>query len=445
MLRSIIHHLRQLTAGLFLAAIALAVCEALSALAFFFTEHKMFSFAHCQEKREIVLGLKDKNLTTQPQDLHATVQPYFGYVYDPKEWKKVKHNGLPVSPWGFIDDKPSPILQPDDRKCIVGFIGGSVALWASTPPFSKLIAEKLKTLPSFADKEIVFVRLALGGMKQPQQLLLLTYLYSLGAHFDVLINLDGVNEVVEPHFNRALGVNPFYPMNWRTIIGDQSPEMLLRIAVLDELSKQRAMLARIFNIKPLRISVTANYLWILLDRLLDRKMAHQRGVLSQNLQQNVQPTSSESLGIKGQPISVLNEEDLVRQLARNWFESSNAIAQLATARGIPYFHFLQPNQYDTGSKRYFTPEEISKGVLSDQSSAHFVQVGYPLLREKGAELRKSGVNFVDLSPIFEHEESSVYVDSCCHLSPHGNTLLAQAIGEVLVNSLSNESDNKLRK
>ena len=425
-----------IASGIVLAAFVFSICEVLSYVAYLINEGKSFSYFYCNEKRNIILGLEDQNLNAQPQELHATVQPYFGYVYDPKEWKKVKHNGLPVSSWGFVDDKPSPLLSRDNHKYIVGVLGGSVALWASTPRYSQIISEKLKSLPSIADKEVVVVRLALGGMKQPQQLMLATYLFSLGAHFDLLINLDGVNEMVEPHFNRAQGINPFYPVNWKSIVGDVSnSEMLIRIALLHELTTKRAYLAKAFQVRPLNYSITANYVWILLDRLLDRKLSQQRNALSENIVSK-QPAAENPFAVRGQPISFSNDDDFIKQLAYNWAESSYLISQLSIARGIPYFHFLQPNQYDTGSKKSFTNEEITKGVLSDPSSARFITAGYPLLRNKGKDLLERGVNFIDLSNIFVKEESSVYQDSCCHLNQHGNEILVNGIVEAIVLKLS---------
>ena len=41
----------------------------------------------------------------------------------------------------------------------------------------------------------MFVNLALFGYKQPQQLTTLAYLMSIGGQFDLVLNIDGFNEV----------------------------------------------------------------------------------------------------------------------------------------------------------------------------------------------------------------------------------------------------------
>ena len=45
-------------------------------------------------------------------------------------------------------------------------------------------------------RKIDIVRLALPGQKQPQQLMTLAWVQSLGAEFDIVVNLDGYNEAV---------------------------------------------------------------------------------------------------------------------------------------------------------------------------------------------------------------------------------------------------------
>ncbi len=413
------------------------LCEGMSFLTYGLLERQFFSYSFFQEKRGVIAGIRDNNMTSQPSELRSSVQPYFGYAYDPKQWKKVKHNGLPVNDWGFIDDKPSPILARSDNKFIVGFLGGSVALWASTPRYSQILVKSIQAIPRFANKEIVFVRLALGGMKEPQQLMTLNYLLALGAHFDMLINLDGVNEVVEPHFNRATGVNPFYPVNWKGMIGENADaDSLLRVAELKQLEMKRAALAGFIEGGPWRYSITGNVLWLLCDRLLDRKLSGERSSAGAISGGAGKVGLDESYAVKGHPVDYRQDDDFEEQLARVWYESSLSIGQLAAAKGIEYFHFLQPNQYVEGSKKAFSTEEIAKGVLSDASSERYIRAGYPLLREKGRVLQLQGVNFVDLSMVFVERDDSVYQDSCCHLNVSGNEILVEAMGEALSKKLN---------
>jgi hypothetical protein len=56
----------------------------------------------------------------------------------------------------------------------------------------------------------VVLSLAAPDYKQPQALMALKYLLVLGAHFDAIVNFDGVNEIALPESEPApLGVAPF--------------------------------------------------------------------------------------------------------------------------------------------------------------------------------------------------------------------------------------------
>ena len=59
------------------------------------------------------------------------------------------------------------------------------------------------------------VTLGIAGYKKTQQLLALAYFLSLGAEYDLIINLDGYNDIVLPITdNYSFGVNPFFPRAW---------------------------------------------------------------------------------------------------------------------------------------------------------------------------------------------------------------------------------------
>ena len=74
------------------------------------------------------------------------------------------------------------------------------------------------------------VNLGFAGYKQPQQLLALAYFLSLGAEYDLMINLDGYNDIVLPFTdNYNVGVNPFFPRNWNLRISRQPSKKILAV------------------------------------------------------------------------------------------------------------------------------------------------------------------------------------------------------------------------
>ena len=64
------------------------------------------------------------------------------------------------------------------------------------------------------------------GYKQPQQLLILSYFLSIGQSFDVVVNIDGFNEVAMSPLNDARGLDISMPsvmhMDPLTALIDQS-------------------------------------------------------------------------------------------------------------------------------------------------------------------------------------------------------------------------------
>ena len=154
------------------------------------------------------------------------LHPYQGFVTNPAFSAVAPH---PISEFGFVDVAP-PLHERDEGRLIVGIFGGSVAQSFALEGTATL-AEVLVGSPAFAGREVVFVSAALPGYKQPQQLMTLTYLLALGAEFDIVINLDGFNEIaLHPTRNGPQGVAASYPTNWA-----------LRVQTQIDLSQQRLL------------------------------------------------------------------------------------------------------------------------------------------------------------------------------------------------------------
>jgi len=121
-------------------------------------------------------------------------------------------------------------------------------------------------------------------------------------------------------------------------------------------------------------------------------------------------------------------------LAKTWAESSFQMNAVAAAKGIRYFHFLQPNQYLQGSKP-MGAEERRVAIKEDHSYAISVRTGYPELRNRGRELIQRGVNFVDLANLYASVREPVYADNCCHVNAAGRRIVVEAIAKTIISSL----------
>ncbi|HXU30632.1 MAG TPA: hypothetical protein VN851_08665 [Thermoanaerobaculia bacterium] len=425
----------QLTAvGVRLLVVYVAV-EIFSFLGFLIATPQMFTFPRlAQERKEQVdAGEAKRPGGTNSGRKRATTlivpHPHLGFVYDPKfnpEGVKKQHT-VPVSEWGFLDDKP-PIQAGGKDRAVIGIFGGSVSLWFSIHGIDAL-SEELAKVPELKGRQLIFVRTGLGGFKQPQQLMALTYLLALGAHFDMVINLDGFNEVaLPPSSSIPLGYFPYFPYDWPVLIGAiGDPTRLRLVGEVTYLETRRSRQAQIFSLPGLRHSVFANLVWKLLDlRLAGRILADQI-----ELGKAAQPAgdaASRPYAANGPTRSYPNTDAMYQEFAEVWMRSSVEMSQLCAARGIRYFHFLQPNQYLPDSKP-FGAEEKKIAFLAGSVFEPAVRTGYPKLREEGRALAARGIAFEDMSRVFAAIDKPLYIDSCCHFNPEGNVILAHRIGE----------------
>jgi hypothetical protein len=352
------------------------------------------------------------------------LHPYLGYVMDPRlaapGIARMKLDPLSVE-LGFPRNR-EPILQPaDPERAVIGIFGGSVADILSMAGGDALRAA-LAEAPAFRGREIVLLSLAAPGYKQPQALMALNYLLVLGAHFDAVVNLDGVNELALPETELApLGVAPFYPRGWYTRAADLSPELRLALGRMARLDEERRQRARAFSHPLLRPSLTAGLLWSRLDRLDARRVAEaESDALARPSGRSPQAHGPRLPG----------DEDVESRAVSVWRQSSLQMSALCASLEIPYFHFLQPNQYVPGAKPMGEAER-RVAVREDSPMRIPVERGYARLREAGAVLRAEGVAFTDLSEVFRDVAEPVYLDDCCHLDALGNRLLGAAVGRAM--------------
>ena len=381
---------------------------------------RMFSFTGMEAAhREVTAGSDPFGLADVPARLRIhkeVVHPYMGYVYDPRVETS--------TPYGISDVSPVQKRSPD--KVIIGIFGGSFA-----DDIAYSATEALGTLlkPRFPGKEFVFVKATIGGYKQPQQLMALNYFSAIGGEFDIVINLDGFNEIALPALENMPNTNPFFPRQWhlrmRTVPDRDFLATIGRIKFLDSVSERWA---GFFRSGPLRYSVTANTIWRLGDRVLYNAATNTRAQLPQ------MASGTNEYAASGPPAPFDTPGEMYPALARTWAESSFQMNAVAVAKGIRYFHFLQPNQYLQGTKP-MGDDERRIAIKEDHSYARSVRSGYPELRARGRELTQRGVNFVDLTNVYANIREPLYADNCCHVNAAGRRIVIEAIARTIIGSL----------
>ena len=381
---------------------------------------RMFTFSGFEaQRREVNAGDDPFGMGDVPARLRIhkeVVHPYMGYVYDPTVEQS--------SPYGISDTPPVQHRSPD--KVIIGIFGGSFADDIAYNMANEL-SEKLK--PSFPGREFVVVKATIGGYKQPQQLMALNWFTALGGDFDIVINIDGFNDVALPALENVPDTNPFFPRQWhlrmRTV---PDTEFLATVGKIRFLDSVGAKWQSFFRTGPLRYSVTANTVWRIGDQLLYNAAVNQRAKLPKM-------SAANTYAAAGPPAPFANDEEMYSALGHLWEESSFQMNALARAKGIRYFHFLQPNQYIEGSKP-MGDEERRVAIRADHPYAKSVRQGYPVLRELGKDLVRRGVNFVDLTNIYANTHDPLYRDNCCHVNTAGQRLVIDTVVKTIRSTLA---------
>jgi len=371
-------------------------------------------------------------------DTQHVLHPYLGFVQN-AQLRKPQLNFLdvhePVNEFGFFGQPP---LRPEDAgedTVVIGLSGGSVA--AELYLYSREAMQKqLARLPEFAGKKLYFVSLALGGMKQPQQLMTLDWFNALGYRFDILINVDGFNEIVLPVAeNRPAGVFPFFPRKWHLYTAKAVTPA--RAAMLAEVADNRRRLdywQDVVSDSPLRHSNFVLLVYGLYYQAAQGELVGLETALS-----GANTPAELDYQQRGPTSNGANEQDVLRESTQVWFNSSLAMARACREAGIHYYHFLQPNQYVHGSKPFSEFELENTLFPTTHDFRRFVEIGYPGLVAAGSNLAQQGVSFHDLTGLFAQESRTLYKDACCHLNQVGSDLLAAAIGTIVYQDLATNS------
>jgi len=356
---------------------------------------------------------------------HMVIHPFLGYVVDPslypgrtEEWFR-----RDVAEMGFPQNHHL-ILERESRDAVVvAVFGGSFANYLTTR--SSGLVEALAALPRFSGRPIHVKSLALGGYKQPQQLMALSYLLGLGAEFDLVINIDGFNDIaLPPDSTVAKGVFPFFPRGWPLFVADLAPETRVAIAQITAARSGRARLARRFSLAPMSHSMACGAVWTVLDRRWQATIAG----LEATIQHGAGPGGS--FQASGPRRSYTCDEEMYTDLADVWARCSLQMHGACAVNGIEYHHFLQPNQYLPGSKT-LSDWELANAYDEDSIYRAHVEAGYPALIERGEWLRSRGVSFTDLTTAYSGVLASIYVDRCCHPNKLGQQIVSQRIAEVI--------------
>ncbi len=353
-------------------------------------------------------------------------QEYGGGRLDPPASSALPHDSTnfiePRHPYygftGRLPDHALNAMPPRQRRedlVVVGLLGGSVA--ADVNPFFQDALNRYFAANRLPRQPVV-IGLASGALKQPQQTMILVNALLLGGEFDLIVNLDGVNEVINSGgLNYRDSIFPFFPLWWDKRVGLTREEVSLA-GQIGVLRREQARLTALRDTPILR--------WSALFGLVNRW--RQERIAAEIIQRNRQlaAAAADYKLEKHGPGNWPARGELFPAAARVWYRGSLALSRLAAVAGADYYHFLQPSQYVPAAKP-LSSEERALAYAPDGINGSAAIEGYPLLRQYNQDLPGQGIHYFDLNGIFVDHPETLYIDDCCHLNERGNELLAAAM------------------
>jgi hypothetical protein len=414
---------------------ALYLCmEVLSYGMYWIAKGERFSFTRIRAQQVEVAGyekLKVGDSTFRKEDGigFRVVHPYVGFVLDPvgpirnisvDPIQPLTSDQCVINAHGFTGDPA--FLKKQDGVVNIIITGGSVSSQFYCLARDRLISA-LKQSGRYKNKTIRIVGLGVPAHHAPQQLMAVNYYLAHGGEFDILINIDGFNEMFVPGVMAQNHMYPSYPLFWNQFLSPFTSEKIKLVGSIMFYQDLRQSLASGFSY--VDFSVTASSLWSLVDGAITTKIQRARVALN---------AADESDDLKsfhwaGPREPVENIETFSKGL---WFRSSLQLARIARANGASYFHFLQPNIHVRNSKPLSEKERNiidHLPVFIPPETTDMITRAYPILTKHGQGIAVAGGYFYALTSLFQNEKRTVYIDAGGHLTPLGNNLMADFIGQ----------------
>jgi hypothetical protein len=244
-----------------------------AALFVYYVDTGAFFYVH-QRTHARVTDTPDRRLTGE------ALHPYFGPTHTPGLRLQIpaelreggaaasdNPTGARTNNFGFVSTRDFPFTKTRDSQFVIGIFGGTVAAWFCHIGAPRLVAT-LGTHEFFKGREIVPLCFSHEGYKQPQQLLVLAYFLSIGQQFDLVVNIDGFNEVALSPLNaqRGLDISMPSPLHMEGLVNlvDRStltPDRLMSLAAIHQYRERLNALTE--RLRRTRVA-SVTWCWIIL-------------------------------------------------------------------------------------------------------------------------------------------------------------------------------------
>lgn len=418
--------------------VLLLVFLELGSLGWYFVKHKQFFYTRAKPLDKSALGINLEGVRLN-ESIVERFHPFFGFIQKPSADFRP---GFKVNNYGFISPYDYPFKKTQKNQFVIGVFGGSVASnYSIFEVQNKILPKYLKQLPGLKDREFVILSFATGGYKQPQQLLILNYFLALGQEFDMVVNIDGFNEVALSNLNNKNKIDLAMPSLQHILPLTNLANNSLSIKAMKATVRIQENKARINQALTTLQNCTLAACDALTSVYIQNLVNNYKTDVIRFEQARTKQHDGGSVIYINTNKSVLLDSVAFEQMAQNWAKSSIFMHKVLSASNVPYFHVLQPNQYYQ-TKRVFSEAEKQIAFNQDTPYAKAVELGYPALFKKFPNLAKNDIDILNGVQVFDKTKDAVYVDSCCHYNQAGEVIFSNYVGSSILEVLRKDERNK---
>jgi uncharacterized ubiquitin-like protein YukD len=428
-----------------IAAINLAlllVFLELGSLGWYFVKHKQFFYTRSKVQDKSALGINLEGVRLN-ESIVERFHPFFGFVQKPSADFRP---GFKVNNYGFITPYDYPLKKTKKNQFIIGVFGGSVASnYGIFEVQNKILPRYLKQLPGLQDKEFIILSFATGGYKQPQQLLILNYFLALGQELDLVVNIDGFNEVALSNLNNKNKIDLAMPsiqhiMPLTNLANNSLSIKAMKTTIRIQETKTKIN-EGLESLQRCSFAACDALTSVYVQNLVNN---YRKDVIAFEKERTKPQKDSGSVIYLNTNKSVLGDSVAFEKIASQWAKSSIFMHKVLSASNVPYFHILQPNQYYQ-TQRVFGEEEKRIAFNKDTPYAKAVEIGYPALLSKFPNLEKNKIDIFNAVKVFDRTKDAVYVDSCCHYNKAGEVVFSNYVGGSILESLRKDKARSKKK
>jgi len=423
--------------------VLLLVFLELGSLGWYFLKHKQIFYTREKREDKSALGVNLEGVRLN-QSIVERFHPFFGFIQKPSPDFR---SGFKVNNYGFISPYDYPFKKFKKNQFVIGIFGGSVASnFSIFQVQNKILPQYLKQVPGLQDKEFVILSFATGGYKQPQQLLILNYFLALGQELDLVVNIDGFNEVALSNLNNKNQINLAMPsiqhISPLTSLANNSLSIEAMQATIRIKENKTRINEGLESLQHCSLAACDALTSVYVQNLVNN---YRKDVIAFEKERSKKQQDEEgSVIFINKNKSILEDSAAFEQMAWNWAKSSIFMHKVLSASNVPYFHVLQPNQYYQ-TKRVFGEAEKRIAFNKETPYAKAVELGYPAILGKFPNLQKNNINILNGVKVFDKTKDAVYVDSCCHYNQAGEVIFSNYVGSSILESLRKDRARNKKK